>query len=400
MIKIGIIREEKIPADERVPLTPRQCKEVMKEFPTVEIYVQASSVRRFKDSEYRAARIPVVDDISHCDVLMGVKEVPVEFLIPDKTYFYFSHTIKKQPYNRDLLKAMVEKNIRMIDYEAIVGKDHRRLIGFGKYAGIVGAYNTFYAYGLRTKTFTLKRAYLCEDYDEMVEELKKVVLPRNFKIVKTGTGRVGRGVNKILNELKIRKVEPREFLTQQFDVPVGVQLNSTQYFKRKDHKKFSNKSVFEDPTGFETNFLKYAKVADMYIAGHFWLEGTPFLFTRSDAKSPDFKLKIIGDISADIDGPVASTLRPSTIQSPLYGYDPQSEKEVAFDQEGAITVMAVDNLPTELPKDASRGFGREIIDNVLPNFLNDQYGIIKRATICENGNLTPAFEYLRDYLEG
>lgn len=399
-MKIGLIREGKTPPDERVPLSPRQCKELMRQNPGIQVYVQKSEIRRFKDSQYEKMGIPLVDDISHCDVLFGVKEVPIDQLIPDKTYFFFSHTIKKQPYNRDLLRAMVDKNIRMIDYEAIVGKDHRRLIGFGKYAGMVGAYNTFYAYGLRTKTFTLKRAFECEDYGEMAEELKKVVLPKNFKLVKTGTGRVGRGVNKILNEIKLRKVEPKEFLTQEFDEPVGVQLNSTQYFKRKDKKRFSNKSVFEDPLAYESNFLKFAKAADMYIAGHFWLEGTPYLFTREEAKLPDFKLKVVGDISADIDGPVACTIRPSTIEDPLYGYEPQSEKEVPFDQENAITVMAIDNLPTELPKDASVGFGKELAKNVIPHLLNDTEGIIKRATICENGDLTEDYEYLRDYLEG
>lgn len=399
-MKIGIIKEGKTPSDERVPLSPQQCKEVNEKMPSLEVVVQKSDVRRFKDEEYAQLGITLVDDVVDCDVLMGVKEVPIPQLIPNKTYFYFSHTIKKQPYNRGLLQEMMRKNIRMIDYEAITDESGRRLIGFGRYAGVVGAYNTFYAYGMRTNTYELKRAYLCDDRKEMEGELKKVSLPNNYKIVITGGGRVAGGIEEILNVLNISKVTPDEFLTQTFEHPVYTQLGVTDYNQRKDGKPFTNADFFEHPTEFNSHFFRFAKVADMYISGHFWDEESPFIFTREDAKSPKFNIKVVGDVSCDIDGPVACTLRPSTIKSPLYGYHAITEKETDFNQEDTITVMAVDNLPCELPKDASEDFGRELIENVLPYLINDDRKILQNATICENGDLTPPYEYLRDYVGG
>src|SRR5690606_26608945 len=319
-MKIGIIKEGKTPSDERVPLSPQQCKEVNEKMPSLEVVVQKSDVRRFKDEEYAQLGITLVDDVVDCDVLMGVKEVPIPQLIPNKTYFYFSHTIKKQPYNRGLLQEMMRKNIRMIDYEAITDESGRRLIGFGRYAGVVGAYNTFYAYGMRTNTYELKRACLCDDRKEMERELKKVSLPNNYKIVITGGGRVAGGIEEILNVLNISKVTPDEFLTQTFKHPVYTQLGVTDYNQRKDGKPFTNADFFEHPTEFNSHFFRFAKVADMYISGHFWDEEAPFIFTREDAKSPEFNIKVVGDVSCDIDGPVACTLRPSTIKAPLYGY--------------------------------------------------------------------------------
>ncbi|MBL1231192.1 MAG: alanine dehydrogenase [Flavobacteriales bacterium] len=399
-MKIGIIKEGKIPSDERVPMSPEQCAEVKSKFPAVELVVQKSDVRRFKDEEYTNVGIEVVENIDDCDVLMGVKEVPIKNLIANKTYFYFSHTIKKQPYNRALLLEMINKNIKMVDYEAITDIEGRRLIGFGRYAGVVGCYNSFFAYGKREKTFDLQRAYLCDDRKEMEAELKKVKLPNNYKIVITGGGRVAGGIVEILDVIGIKKVTPGEFLNQSFNEPIYTQLNVHDYNKRKDGKSFDSQDFFDNPTEFEGDFFRFAKVADMYISGHFWDEEAPFIFSRQDAKSPDFNIKVVGDISCDIDGPVACTLRPSTIKEPLYGYDPQQEKEVMFDNVDAITVMSVDNLPCELPKDASADFGREFIDNVLPHLIDDKLNIIKNATICENGDLTETYEYLRDYLEG
>ncbi|HEY9081979.1 MAG TPA: NAD(P)-dependent oxidoreductase [Vicingaceae bacterium] len=399
-MKIGIIKEGKVPSDERVPMSPEQCAEVKTTFPNVELVVQKSNVRRFKDEEYANVGITLVESVDDCDVLMGVKEVPIKELIANKTYFYFSHTIKKQPYNRALLLEMIKKNIKMVDYETITDVEGRRLIGFGRYAGVVGCYNSFFAYGKREKAFDLKRAYLCDDRKEMEAELKKVKLPIDYKIVITGGGRVAGGIIEILDVIGIKKVTPDEFLNQSFNEPVYTQLNVHDYNKRKDGKEFDSSDFFNHPTEFEGNFFRFAKVTDMYISGHFWDEEAPFIFSREEAKSPEFNIKVVGDISCDIDGPVACTLRPSTIKEPLYGYDPQQEKEVIFDNVDAITVMAVDNLPCELPKDASADFGREFIDNVLPHLIDDKLNIIKNATICENGDLTETYEYLRDYVEG
>lgn len=400
MIKIGLIKEGKNPPDERVPFCPEQVNFINNNFPNVKVVVQKSDVRRYKNEEFLNQGIELVDNLNDCDVIMGIKEVPLNELIPNKTYFFFSHTIKKQAYNRKLLIELLNKKIAMVDYETLVDKKGSRLIGFGRYAGIVGCYNTFYAYGKRTGIFDLKRAYQCFDKEEMLNELTKVRLPNDYKIVMTGGGRVANGIIEILEKLNIQKVTPNDFLSNNFNQPVYTQLFPEDYNKRIDNQPFTVREFFANASGYESNFMPYAKVADMYISGHFWAKGSPFIFTREDAKSPDFKIKVVGDVSCDIDGPVACTIRPSCIKEPIYGYHPITEQETAFNNLDGITVMAVDNLPCELPKDASRDFGREFIDKILPHLINDTEHVIERATICKNGDLTPRFEYLRDYVNG
>jgi saccharopine dehydrogenase (NAD+, L-lysine forming) len=399
-LKIGIIKEGKIPKDERTPFSPQQCQEIKQNYPQIRLVVQRSRVRRFKDEEYAECGIELVDNVDDCDVLLGVKEVPTQELIKNKIYFFFSHTIKQQPHNRDLLRTLLAKNITMIDYECLTNNLGFRLIGFGRYAGIVGCYNTFYAYGKRMKSFDLKRAYECKDRAEMESELTKVKLPNDFRLVMTGDGRVANGVLEIISKLQLKRVNVTQFLNEStFNEPVFVQLTCEDYNKRKDGEKFSLKEFFADPTPYESTFMLYAYKADMYISSHFWNSKSPYIFTRSDVKSKDFKIKVIGDISCDINGPVASTLRPSTIEEPLYGYDPHLESEVNFDAENAITVMAVDNLPCELPRDSSEDFGREFMSKILPHLLNgDTENILERATICKNANLSSNHKHLIDFV--
>ncbi len=399
-MKIGIIKEGKTPPDERVPLSPTQCKEIVENFPDVELVVQKSNIRRYKDEEYAKNGLTLVDSVVDCDVLMGVKEVPLDQLIPNKKYFYFSHTTKKQPYNRDLLKAMLAKNITMVDYEGLTNEKGTRLIGFGKYAGIVGCYNSFYTCGKQTNSFDLKRAYQCEDRAEMEAELSKIKLPNDFKIVTTGGGRVASGIIEILNKIGIKKVSASEIISTDFNEPVFAQLLVDDYYKKSDGTDYTRRDIYNNPQDFERDFMQFAKVADMYISGHFWDKNAPYIFTREDAKHPDFKIKTVGDVSCDIDTAVACTLRPSTIADPVYGYNAETEEEVAFDDKDGIAVMAVDNLPCELPKDASEDFGREFIDKVLPHLIDDKEGVINRATICKDGDLTSHHEFLRDYVNG
>ena len=343
----------------------------------------------------------VTEDVSDADVMIGVKEVPVEHLIPNKKYFYFSHTIKKQPYNRKLLKAMLDKNIEMYDHETIVKQSGARLIGFGRYAGLVGAYNGFRALGLRDGLFNLPKVETLADLDAVKAELDKITIP-NIKILLTGTGKVAYGAKEILDHLGVKQVSDALYLTSQFSEPVYVMADVMEYAKRKDGKVGDKWEFYKDPTGYESNFMPYAKQTDYFIAGHFYGNGAPYLFTRKDAKHPDFRINLVSDISCDIDGPVASTIRPSTIADPFYGYDPQFEKEVAFNAKGAITVMAVDNLPCELPKDASEGFGETFLEHVIPAFFNnDERGILKRARITtSDGKLSERFKYLQDYVDG
>lgn len=399
-ITFALIKERKNPPDRRVVFSPEKCQDVIRAFPDARIIVESSDIRVFPDGAYRDAGFEVVEDVSGAAVLLGVKEVPVDALIPHKKYFYFSHTIKKQPYNRKLLKAMLAKNIEMFDHETIVKADNHRLIGFGYYAGLVGAYNGFRALGLRDGLYSLPKVEHLPDLEAVKAELDAIQLP-NIKIILSGTGKVARGAKEILDHLNIREVTDAEYLSEDYEEPVYCLIDVSEYNRRKDGGAFDKQEFYKDPSGYESDFMKYAKVSDMFITGHFFGSGAPYLFTREDAKRPDFRINLVADISCDVDGPIACTLRASTIADPFYGYDPKTETETAFDAPGAITVMAVDNLPCELPKDASEGFGEMFLENVIPAFFNgDKDGILERAKITTSeGKLTLRFAYLKDYVE-
>ena len=397
-MKIGLIKECKFPVDKRVVMTPYQCELFKQKFPQIELVVQSSEYRCFTDEEYMLSGIDIVNDVSDCDILFGVKEVPLELLLYGKTYFFFSHTIKMQPYNRNLLACMLELNVRMIDYE-VLKNNGRRLLGFGRYAGVVGCYNGILTYGKRTQLFNLKPAYLCNDRKELESELKKVNLG-NSKIIVTGNGRVGKGALEIIKLLGIKEVSKADFKNNVYDVPVYVNIDFSDYNARIDGSTFLSNDFFSNPKLFRSTFMDYASCADILIAGHYYAQGSPYLFTREDVKSPLFNIRTVADISCDINGPVASTIRSSTIQNPIYGYNPETETEDEFDKDSVISVMAVDNLPCELPKDSSEDFGSQMLNEIFPLLFDcKDSDVIKDATICENGDLTSNFEYLRDFLE-
>ena len=399
-MKFGIIKERKNPPDRRVVFSPEACKALLKSHEKMEIKIESSDIRTFSDNEYSDLGLEVTMDVSDCDVLIGVKEVPIDALIPNKKYFFFSHTIKKQDYNRDLLNAVLDKNIELYDHEVISNAKGIRVVAFGVYAGIVGAYNTCRAYGLKYKTFNLPKAENLKNQKELIEELKKITLP-NIKIVLTGKGRVSNGSKEMLDGMGIKEVSVDDYLKNDFDHPVYTQIDVLDYNKRRDNKIIDIYDFFKNPTEYISDFMRFAKVSDIYIAGHFYGDGAPYIFTREDAKKPNFKIKVVGDISCDIDGPVASTIRPSTIKDPIYGYDPISEQETDYLNPDAIAVMAVDNLPCELPNDASVGFGNSFSEFVIPAFFNeDKDGILERARMTKNGKLTSKFSYLQDYVDG
>lgn len=401
-ITFALIKERKNPPDRRVVLSPEKCKEIMEAYPEARVVAEASDVRVFANDAYTSLGIEVLDDISGADVMLGVKEVPEDTLIPNKKYFFFSHTIKKQPYNRDLLQAILARKIELYDHETIVKKNGARLIGFGRYAGLVGTYNGFRALGLRDQLFQLPKVEELPDLIAMKAQLNEISIPQNLKIILSGTGKVSRGAKEILNHLKIREVTDEEYLSKSFNEPVYCMIDVTEYNKRLDGKPVDKFAFYKDPTGYESDFMRYAQVSDLFIAGHFYGDGAPYLFTREDARHPDFKINLVADISCDVDGPVASTLRASTIEDPYYGYDPVNEQEVPFGTPGSIAVMAVDNLPCELPKDASEGFADMFQKHVIPAFFNgDKEGILERAQITTSeGTLTPRFSYLNDFVQG
>ena len=399
-MKFAVIQERKSPPDKRVVLDPISCQKFLSDFPSAELLIEASPIRAFTDAEYTNAGLEVVTDVSAADVLIGVKEVPIEALIANKSYFFFSHTIKKQPYNRKLLQSILDKNITLYDHETLVNEHNHRLIGFGYYAGVVGAYNGMRTLGLKLDIFDLPKASTLNGRAVLNAKLDQIKLP-NLKIILTGTGRVGQGAKEILDHLNIKEVSVDQFLNENFTEAVYVQLDVFDYCERVDETQLGKTDFFQHPEAYRSTFDRFTAVADLFIAGHFYGKGAPPFFTREQAKSDTFKLKVVADISCDIDGPVACTIRPSTIESPLYGYDPESEIEVDFKNTNAIAVMAVDNLPCELPKDASEGFGKIFVDKIMPSFFNaDAYGILERSRMTENGQLTAAFSYLQAYVDG
>ena len=401
-MKVGIVREGKVPPDKRVPLTPEQCIEVMNQFPNVKVVVQPSPIRCFKDSDYTQKGIVLQENLSDCDVLLGVKEVKIDDLVSGKTYFFFSHTIKKQAYNRKLLQTLLEKKIQMVDYEVLTNKEGFRVIGFGRIAGLVGAYSGLRAFGLKNELFELKPAHKCHDLEEMLKHLDELTLPP-VKIAVTGDGRVAGGVLEILNHMKIMRVSPGGFLNEEeCDTPIYTQLLPNNYTRRKDGERFDLMHFISHPTEYENAFHPFTKAADLLIAAAYWDPKAPVLFTADEMKEPEFQISVISDITCDIEGSIPSTKRAATIDDPYYDYNPYTgELEEAFSNPNNISVQAVDNLPNELPKDASVDFGRNLIDKVFPGlFGEDVDGIIQRASITKNGKLTEKFAYLQDFADG
>ncbi|GAB4131570.1 MAG: NAD(P)-dependent oxidoreductase [Raineya sp.] len=399
-MKLGIIREGKIPVDRRVVLLPKQCRRIKNLYPDVEVLVQSSVVRCIRDEEYEAEGIPVLENMDDCDVLIGVKEVPIKDLIPHKTYFFFSHTIKKQEGNRKLLQAILAKHIRLIDYECLTDQKDERIIAFGRYAGIVGAYHAFRTWGLRYKLYELHRAIDCRNYEDLLQELKKVKLPP-IKIALTGRGRSGKGALEIIKALNLKQVDVEAYLKEEFKEPVFVHLASSDYYKPKN-SKIPFEVFYENPEFFEGNFLPFAEKTDLFISTHFWSPRAAPLFEMKDIQNPNFRIKVIADITCDVGGSIPTTIRASTIADPLYDINPQTlQEERAFSRPENITIMAVDNLPTELPFGASEDFGEQFIEKVLPHlFNNDAEKVLEKATIAQNGKLMPRFAYLQDYVDG
>lgn len=400
-IKVGILLETKNPPDRRVPLSPPQVQEASELFPNVEFKIQPSQVRCYNDEEYEYLNLNLDKDLSDCDILMGVKEVEKTTFIEGKTYIFFSHVAKKQPYNRTMLQKMMEKKITLIDYEYLTKPDGQRVVAFGRWAGIVGAYNALRARGIRTDNFHLKAAHECHDMDEMFAGLRKVKLGKK-KILITGEGRVAQGALETLSQLKIKQVTKEQFLNNTFDEAVLCQIGPQDYVEHKDGLPFDFRHFIQHPQDYKSTFKPYTKETDIFIACHFWDEKSPNFITADDYRDSDFNISVIADVSCDIGGPIASTLRASTIADPFYGYNPTLEQEqVAFTNPDNITVMAVDNLPGEVPRDSSYGFGKALINNVFDSLFNeDKEKIIERATIIKDGKLTPRYAYMADYAAG
>jgi saccharopine dehydrogenase (NAD+, L-lysine forming) len=400
MLKIGLIREGKTPADSRVALIPDQCSFIQKNFPGVTVQVQSSKTRCYSDDEYRRAGIEVADSVEGCDVLLGIKEVPVEMLVPNKTYLFFSHTKKKQPHNQKLLRAILDHNITLIDYECLEHDDGTRIIGFGFFAGIVGAHNGMMCYGNRTGAYQMGRVYQQRDYRQLIHSYFGLKLPP-IKIAVTGSGRVAHGILEVMNLLEVHEVEPEEYLeTASFPYPVYVHLKGSDLYMNRYTGKYSRGEFHEKPDRYACKFLPFAEHTDILMNGVYWDKNVPRLFEAEHIQNPAFRIVTIADITDDTHGSVPINLGDQTIEDPVYGVDRATGQQTAAYLPGSVDVMAVGNLPNELPRDASRYFGEQLIKYVLEDLQHGGSAILNRATMVRSGQLNEPYSYLKEYAEG
>lgn len=395
MVTIGLIREGKIPADNRVAFTPDQCKWIRINLP-VKVIVQSSAIRCFSDREYGMAGIEVTDDISDADILFGIKEVPKEALIRGKTYLFFSHTKKQQPWNQALFRELMKREITLVDYECLTHDDGQRILGFGFFAGIVGAHNGIMAYGNRTGSFQLQRVHKQRSFRELIHTYFGLKLPP-VKIAVTGSGRVAHGILEIMNLMGVIEVEPDEFLSKPFSYPVFTQLKGAGLYEQTITGRYDRDDFHEHASDYRSKFHPYTKVSDILMNGVYWDANVPRLFEWEHLAENDFRIQTIADITDDINGSVPCNLGDGTIENPVYGVDKIARKLTPPYIEGSVDVMAVGNLPNELPRDASRYFGEQLIKYVLEDLVAKGSSIIERATMIKEGNLTAEYQYLKGY---
>ena len=395
MLTIGLIKEGKVPHDNRVPLTPAQCKWLQKNFSDIKIIVESSPHRCFSEQEYIHAGIDVKEDLSVCDVLMGIKEVPVEKLIEQKTYLFFSHTKKKQPFNQKLFHVMMQKKITLIDYECLEHDDGQRIIGFGFFAGIVGAHNGMMCYGKRTGTFNLARVFEVKDYRDLIHTYFGIKLA-NVRVAITGSGRVAQGVVEIMNLMGVTEVEPDEYLERKFSYPVYVQLKGHDLYTHEKLKMYKREHFHEHPEEYRSRFMPYLRCTDVLMNGIYWDKTMPRLFEKADIDE-HFTIQTISDITDDAGGSVPVNLGDVAIENLVYGVNKKTFEKTAPYSSESVDVIAVGNLPNELPRDASRYFGEQLIKFVLDDLRMGGSELLTKAMMLKDGRLTKPFEYLSDY---
>ena len=400
---IGLIKETKIPEDNRVALSPAQVVKLNQEFPDSEIIVQSSDIRAFSDDEYRKAGVRVVGDMSECDVLFGIKEAKIDTLIPNKHYFFFAHIAKMQEYNRPLLQAMLAKNLTFSDYEYLVDENGERVCAFGWWAGVVGVYYTLRGFGLKIGRNALPKPDRKFTLSQMRTILATAQLP-NVKILITGNGRVAQGATYVMRECRAMELTYEQFMS---DEPVNTlsfyRASVNELVRRKDGKPFDRKDFRNNPEKYESDFIKFAKHTDIYIPCHFWDPKAPVYLEQGDFQKYNLPIKMIGDITCDICGGIKSTIRPATHAEPYYDFNPITYKEeLPFSSQDNITVMAVDTCPNALAIDASEYFGDMLTEYVFKSLLrgeSDLSDVIRKATIVCDGKLTENFSYLKDFAE-
>ncbi|MCK4757817.1 MAG: hypothetical protein KAS67_05150 [Thermoplasmata archaeon] len=430
---IGIRREDKNEWERRVPIIPAQVKELVKE--GIEIWIQPSQIRIFKDEEYTEAGAKVIEDLSGCDIVFGVKEFPIPFFHEGQTAMFFSHTIKGQKYNMSMLQAILDMKCTLFDYEKVTDDKNLRLIFFGNYAGLAGMIETLYTYGKRmewegvnTPFLGLKRPLDYNSLDEARAVLEAVGtwikcqgLPESIGPVVigfAGYGNVSRGAQEILDILPVEEIQPGELASF---IEKGEYSRFKVYkvvFYEKDMVEpvdpactFELQDYFQHPEKYKGTFAQYNAHLSMLVNCIYWTPDYPMLVTKDWIKknwTMDSKLKVLGDITCDIEGSVECTLEATEPGTPSYVYLPETdEMKYGWEGEGPV-VMSVDTLPSELPRESSTFFGTQLMPfvkmlanaDLKADLENLQLpGELMRALIAYHGKLTPNFEYIQEFLK-
>ena len=401
LTNIGIVRESRND-ENRTPLVPEHIKKYKESNPNINFIIQPSNSRCFSDEEYELCGAKINENLNECSIIFGVKEIDPNILINNRTYLFFSHTFKinKQQKNieknkKDLLLSILNKKITLIDYENIRGKNGTRCLGFGRFAGIVGCYNTLNLLLRVLGKQSLASAYKINDYERLVLNLKNLYFPKT-KILVTGDGRVAKGVIELLNQTNIKAVSKKDFLEKKFDQPIFCNLETKDYVTNNSSTNFNLEHFINNPQDYSSSALQYLKETDILISAHYWDPSSPKIFENEDLKDLQ-NLKIVGDITCDINGSVPTTIRSTTIEEPNYWIERYTLKEIDENNDG-IAVMAVDNLPSELPRDSSTEFSEGIINEVLPFLLKEDDGRILNGTITTDGSFLEKYNYLNDYI--
>ncbi|HCL00333.1 MAG TPA: hypothetical protein DHW42_09570 [Candidatus Marinimicrobia bacterium] len=435
-MQIGIRREDKNQWEARVPLTPGHIRELRNRY-RIKFLIQPSAIRTFSDDEYRRAGAIVQEDLSECDIVFAVKEMPIDFFLTGKKYIFFSHTIKGQAYNMPLLKRMVDLKTTLIDYEKITDENGRRLVFFGRFAGIAGMIDSFWALGRRlndegsqTIFAELKQALnypsleaAKEVFRSQGEKLTKDGLPESLTpiiIGFAGYGNVSKGAQEIFDLFPFIEITPEE-LSAFYQKGEFSNKHLYKVVFKEEHlvrpknpgNNFELQDYYHHPEKYESKFEQYLPYLSVLVNAIYWDTMYPKLVTRKYLKEryesgTELPLKVIGDITCDIDGSIECNMSETDSGNPVYVYDPIKE-DVQYGTEGnGPVVLAVDNLPCELPKESSTVFST-VLKKFIPDLLKTDFSLgfdkvnlpaeLKRATILYNGEFTPDFEYMREFIK-
>ena len=431
---VGIRREDMYAFERRVPLIPKDANELVQEH-GIEIIVQSSPKRVFTDEEYRRVRIKVKEDLASCPVIVGIKEIPIPIFEEEKIYVFFSHTIKGQPHNMPMLKRLLELRCTLIDYEKVTDDKGRRCIFFGNYAGMAGMFDTLWAFGKRlvwegiaTPVEEVGRAL---DYPNLAaattamrkvgEHIEDNGLPDAITplvVGFAGYGNVSRGAQEILDLLPVREIAPKEILTLPQQERLSNRLVYKVVFKEEDmvepidaKRSFKLQEYYQHPEGYRSIFERYLPHLSVLVNGIYWEPIYPRLLTKQTARKIYTKgrprLRVIGDISCDVEGAIECTVKATEPDNPVYVYEPVADRAISGVEGDGPVIMAVDILPSELPRGASTYFSG-VLKPYIPAIARADFSRgfdgcrlpppIKRAVIVYRGELTPTYRYLEKHL--